>query len=41
MPRIKNQKAREDWIAEKLLELPSGSSILDVGAGECAYKKFC
>ena len=41
MPRIKNQKAREAWIAEKLLELPSGSSILDVGAGECVYKKFC
>ena len=41
MFRIKNQKARENWIAKKLSELPKGSSLLDVGAGECAYKKYC
>jgi SAM-dependent methyltransferase len=39
--RLKNAKAREQWIAAKLRSLPAGSSILDVGAGECAFKKYC
>tara|TARA_B100000768_G_scaffold109544_1_gene101591 strand:- start:189 stop:899 length:711 start_codon:yes stop_codon:yes gene_type:complete len=41
MFRIKNQKARESWIAKSLEALPNDSSLLDVGAGECAYKKHC
>lgn len=41
MKRLKNLQARESWIAKTLGNLPQGSSILDVGAGECAYKKFC
>jgi ubiquinone/menaquinone biosynthesis C-methylase UbiE len=41
MPRIKNQKARDNWIAKRLSDLPNESSLLDVGAGECAYKKHC
>lgn len=41
MKRIKNHTARETWIADTLRALPEGSSLLDVGAGECAYKKYC
>ena len=39
--RLKNHAAREQWIANTLRALPAGSSLLDVGAGECAYKPFC
>lgn len=41
MKRLKNRAARINWIEKTLMSLPSGSSFLDVGAGECAYKKFC
>ena len=41
MARVKNQKARENWIGSTLESLPAGLSLLDVGAGECAYKKHC
>ncbi len=41
MKRLKNHQARENWIAKTLRALPDGSSLLDVGAGECAYKPFC
>ena len=41
MARLKNQAAREAWIGQTLEALPNGSSLLDVGAGECAYKKHC
>lgn len=41
MARIKNQQAREAWIGKTLEALPAGTSLLDVGAGECAYKKHC
>jgi SAM-dependent methyltransferase len=41
MKRLKNHQAREQWIAKTLSDLPKGSSVLDVGAGECAYKKYC
>lgn len=41
MARIKNQAAREAWIGKTLEALPESSSLLDVGAGECAYKKHC
>lgn len=36
-----NQKNRESWIKQKLAMIPNGSSILDAGAGELQYKKFC
>jgi SAM-dependent methyltransferase len=36
-----NQRDRENWIKSKLLELKKGSKILDAGAGELQYKKFC
>lgn len=41
MRRLKNQAARERWISETLGRVPKGSALLDVGAGECAYKKYC
>ena len=41
MGRVKNQQARESWIGKTLEALSKGSSLLDVGAGECAYKKHC
>jgi SAM-dependent methyltransferase len=41
MKRLKNHAARERWIETTLRGLPAGSSLLDVGAGECAYKPFC
>ena len=41
MPRIKNHAARDAWIENALRALPAGSSLLDVGAGECAYKPHC
>lgn len=39
--RIDNQQAHHDWIQAKLREMHAGRSILDVGAGECAYKPAC
>ena len=41
MARLKNAEAREQWVRKILGDLPKGSSLLDVGAGECAYKKYC
>jgi SAM-dependent methyltransferase len=41
MKRLKNHQARIDWISKTLRALPKGSSLLDVGAGECAYKPYC
>mgnify|MGYP000872371807 CR=1 FL=1 len=32
---------RDKWIKDSLSSLPKGSSILDAGAGESKYKKFC
>lgn len=36
-----NEKSRETWVEKKLASVPAGRSILDIGAGECQYKKFC
>ncbi len=41
MPRIKNSTARDKWIVSTLEALPEGTSLLDIGAGECAYKPYC
>lgn len=41
MLRIKNSRARDAWISKTLSEIPAGKTILDVGAGECAYKVHC
>lgn len=36
-----NQEARERWLEARLKEIPAGSKILDAGAGELQYKRFC
>ena len=41
MSRLKNHAARDQWIEKTLRALSAGSSLLDMGAGECAYKPFC
>lgn len=41
MKRLKNHQARINWISKTLRALPEGTSLLDVGAGECAYKPYC
>lgn len=38
---IINEGAREAWIEQALGQIPTGSRILDAGAGEQQYKKFC
>src|SRR5512138_639710 len=32
---------RERWLEQTLKKIPSGCRILDAGAGELKYKKFC
>jgi len=36
-----NESVRVQWIKETLKKIPAGSSILDAGAGEGQFKKFC
>ena len=36
-----NQSNREAWLQKTLREIPAGSRLLDAGAGEQQYKKFC
>ena len=36
-----NLSDRENWLEKTLRELPAGIKILDAGAGELQYKKFC
>jgi SAM-dependent methyltransferase len=36
-----NAEVREAWVERKLRELPAGSRLLDAGAGELQYKRFC
>lgn len=37
----KNEAIRDQWIIKTLKALPAGLTILDAGAGECPYKKYC
>lgn len=37
----KNQSKREMWLEKTLKKIPVGSRILDAGAGELRYKRFC
>jgi ubiquinone/menaquinone biosynthesis C-methylase UbiE len=37
----KNPVTREAWLERALLDIPAGGRILDAGAGEQQYKKFC
>jgi 2-polyprenyl-3-methyl-5-hydroxy-6-metoxy-1,4-benzoquinol methylase len=36
-----NESERTKWIEETLKKIPSGLTILDAGAGERQFKKFC
>jgi len=36
-----NESNRVKWIENTLSKIPAGSKILDAGAGECQFKKFC
>lgn len=36
-----NQSNRNQWIEKILLSIPEGSSLLDAGAGQMPYRKFC
>lgn len=37
----RNEAGRIEWIKNTLAKVPSGSRILDAGAGEQKFKKFC
>jgi SAM-dependent methyltransferase len=37
----RNQATREAWLEEALRRVPAGNRILDAGAGELQYKRFC
>ena len=37
----RNQSNREEWLKKALKQIPGGSRILDAGAGEQKYKRFC
>ncbi len=39
--RLRNLEARNIWLKNSLAAIPAGNSLLDVGAGECANKKYC
>jgi len=36
-----NERNRINWIVSVLENIPAGSKILDAGAGELAFKKYC
>ena len=38
---LNNKIIRHSWIQKTLTSLPEGESILDAGAGECQFKKYC
>jgi len=38
---LNNEKNREQWLEKVITHIPSKSKILDAGAGELKYKKFC
>ncbi len=38
---LNNLTDRQNWIKNQLQSIPAGLKILDAGAGECQYKKYC
>lgn len=38
---MKNEERRNEWIEKQLKSIPDGLRILDAGAGELRWKKFC
>ena len=37
----KNESIRNEWLAHTLQKIPAGLTILDAGAGECQFQKYC
>ncbi len=35
-----NALTRNKWVLEKAKEIQEGASVIDIGAGECAYKNL-
>lgn len=35
------ERNRQVWLRDTLAKIPKGKKILDAGAGECQFKKFC
>jgi ubiquinone/menaquinone biosynthesis C-methylase UbiE len=40
-PLEKNLSERQKWVQKNLEAIPAGLSLLDAGAGESQYKKYC
>lgn len=40
-PNLDSEKMREDWAKKQLSKISKGKSLLDVGAGEMKFKKYC
>jgi ubiquinone/menaquinone biosynthesis C-methylase UbiE len=38
---LTNASDRDRWVESVLLSLPAGLKLLDAGAGECQYKRYC
>lgn len=38
---LSNENNRIQWVKKQLLNIKKGESVLDVGAGETQYKKYC
>lgn len=41
LPFLNNKDVRKKWVIKQLKDIPENQSILDAGAGECQYKKYC
>jgi len=35
------ESLRDKWVIDRLTAIPKGQTIIDIGAGEMPYKKFC
>jgi ubiquinone/menaquinone biosynthesis C-methylase UbiE len=40
-PFLNNENFRRIWVKGQLKNIPKNQTILDAGAGECQYKKYC
>ncbi|NMB83853.1 methyltransferase domain-containing protein [Candidatus Roizmanbacteria bacterium] len=38
---LSNSYNRDQWVIKELRSIKKGQNILDAGAGECRYKKYC
>jgi ubiquinone/menaquinone biosynthesis C-methylase UbiE len=38
---LRNAASRDEWVATVINNLPPGAKLLDAGAGECQYKRYC